>query len=304
MVSKKGKGNKGKQPAPKKSKPVLPEPTTSGSSGDELDDPVNMANVQCLEALVRKWGGSLPAAMGATVGTHSRNANTSFQVQVLANLAALEEDGGEMSIMGAAALGTTIGNQGAAPRLGETSTDSSQMVVYKGPQSADGKLSGQHTPWLHWPWGPVGGGNPPLMALSAFPSVQHQGGQVQASAPSTLGPQQGSAVGPYDQPPGWSWGAGQAQPQLGWGSAPWGQQLSGGWAGFNFSGGFGSTFDFLGPGSVLFGDIAMPLGEHLTVATRDKILRGDYVDVFPLLFWDLEKKDKDELDEHLKECIK
>lgn len=46
----------------------------------------------------------------------------------------------------------------------------------------------------------------------------------------------------------------------------------------------------------------MSLGKHLTVATRDKIRRGDYVDVF--FFGDLEKKDKGELDERLKERIK
>lgn len=47
----------------------------------------------------------------------------------------------------------------------------------------------------------------------------------------------------------------------------------------------------------------MPLGEHLTVVTRDKILHGDYIDVFALLFQDSGKKDNDELDEHLKERI-
>lgn len=57
MVSKKGKGAKGKQPAPKKAKPALPEPATPGSSGDELDDPVNMEIVQHLEALVRNGAG-------------------------------------------------------------------------------------------------------------------------------------------------------------------------------------------------------------------------------------------------------
>lgn len=55
----------------------------------------------------------------------------------------------------------------------------------------------------------------------------------------------------------------------------------------------------MGANSVPFGDLGMPLGEHLTVATRDKILKGDYMDVFSLL-----EKDKDELDECLKEHIK
>lgn len=205
-------------------------------------------------------GGSLPGALGATVGTDSRNANMSSQVQVLANLVALEEDGGETSFVGAEALGSASGNQGAAPQLGELSSLGSQMVVYKGPQSADGKLSGQHTPLPHWLWGPPGEGNPSPMDPSPTPLMQHQGGQVQALVVSPLGPQQGSPVGLYGQLPGWTWGVGQAQPQSGWGSFPWVQQISGGWPRFHSAGGFGSTFESLGPASVPFGDIAMPWG--------------------------------------------
>ncbi|XP_060111188.1 semaphorin-6A-like [Heteronotia binoei] len=48
----------------------------------------------------------------------------------------------------------------------------------------------------------------------------------------------------------------------------------------------------------------MPLGDHLTAATREKILRGEYVDVFSLLYRELEKKSKDELDEKDKEKLK
>lgn len=69
MVSKNAKGSKGKQLAPKKSKSELPEPAMPGSSGDELDDPVNVAIVQHLEALVREREGTLPRALGAVVGT-------------------------------------------------------------------------------------------------------------------------------------------------------------------------------------------------------------------------------------------
>lgn len=52
----------------------------------------------------------------------------------------------------------------------------------------------------------------------------------------------------------------------------------------------GSAFDAVGAGSIPFGDMAMPLGEHLTSTTHDKILRGEYVEVFSLLFHDLKKK--------------
>lgn len=66
---------------------------------------------------------------------------------------------------------------------------------------------------------------------------------------------------------------------------------------------FGVAFNSVSACSVLYGAIAMTLGEHLTVDTRDRILRGEYVDEVPLLFRDLEKKDE-VLDNRLKERIK
>lgn len=48
----------------------------------------------------------------------------------------------------------------------------------------------------------------------------------------------------------------------------------------------------------------MPLGDHLTTNTRDKILRGESIDVFSLLFRKLEKEDKEDSDECKKEHLK
>lgn len=45
-------------------------------------------------------------------------------------------------------------------------------------------------------------------------------------------------------------------------------------------------------------------GGSLAQATRDKILRGEYVDLFSLLYRELEKKDKDLLDDKEKEILK
>lgn len=42
---------------------------------------------------------------------------------------------------------------------------------------------------------------------------------------------------------------------------------------------------------------AIPLGDYLTRATRENLLKGEYMDVFSLLFWELEKKDKEDLDD-------
>lgn len=85
---------------------------------------------------------------------------------------------------------------------------------------------------------------------------------------------------------------------------PWGQQASGGWPFWGFSGGPASSFKSVGPSLVPVGDLAMPLGKPLTIATWNKILKGGYVDVFSLLFCDLENKDKDKLDDCLREHIK
>lgn len=40
-------------------------------------------------------------------------------------------------------------------------------------------------------------------------------------------------------------------------------------------------------------DIAMALGEHLLQSHRDKILKGEFIDFFSLLYREIEKKDKD-----------
>lgn len=51
------------------------------------------------------------------------------------------------------------------------------------------------------------------------------------------------------------------------------------------------------------GDIAMPLGKYLLQSTRDKILRGEYIDFFSLLYQEVEKKDKGLMDKE-KEDLK
>lgn len=51
-------------------------------------------------------------------------------------------------------------------------------------------------------------------------------------------------------------------------------------------------------------DVDTPLGDHLSLATWDKILRGKYVDVFFLLYWEVEKKDKVLMDDMEKEFLK
>lgn len=52
------------------------------------------------------------------------------------------------------------------------------------------------------------------------------------------------------------------------------------------------------------GDVAMPLGEHLFQATRDKILNGECIDLFLLLYCEIEKNDKDMMDDKEKEVLK
>lgn len=52
------------------------------------------------------------------------------------------------------------------------------------------------------------------------------------------------------------------------------------------------------------GDLALPLGKHILPVTRENILRGKFIDLFSLLYWEPEKKDKEELDEWNKEKLK
>lgn len=51
------------------------------------------------------------------------------------------------------------------------------------------------------------------------------------------------------------------------------------------------------------GEVALPLSEHLLPSTRDKILRGKFIDLFNLLYREIEKKDKEELDDKEKEKL-
>lgn len=62
----------------------------------------------------------------------------------------------------------------------------------------------------------------------------------------------------------------------------------------------GAVTESLQPSS----DMAMSLGENLTQATRDKILRGEYIDFFSLLNCEIEKKDKDLLNDKEKKVLK
>lgn len=82
------------------------------------------------------------------------------------------------------------------------------------------------------------------------------------------------------------------------------QPHTGGWSMWGSSGAPTLTFDSVSTGSIPLGDFALPLEDHLITATRDMILKGEYVDAFSLLFYNLEKEDKEDLDEHQKECIK
>lgn len=58
------------------------------------------------------------------------------------------------------------------------------------------------------------------------------------------------------------------------------------------------------PSAIPLGGIALPLGDHLLPATIEKILHGEFVDLFSLLYRELEKKDKDQLDDREKDILK
>lgn len=63
-------------------------------------------------------------------------------------------------------------------------------------------------------------------------------------------------------------------------------------------------YEMVPAGTLPFGDHTMSLEDHLTSTTRDKILSREYVDIFYLLFRKLKKKNKEDLDDQEKECLK
>lgn len=221
MAPKKGKGKgKGKQLAPKGPAPKEPVPTMSASSDDEADDPVNASFLQRLEALVKKRGG--PVAQLAFLGEDKRPrpaSNQSFQVQVLASLAVLEDNCGDaVPVLPAAGDGQVP----SGPELTQLpGMSTSKMMVYSGAPASTGKSSSAVVP-TQWPWGP---------GSAAGTSGQSWQGALQSSGASM-----GTAV------PGWVWAASQVLPQYGFGSTPWTPQHLGSWPGCGLPSGVGSPF--------------------------------------------------------------
>ncbi|XP_054852798.1 uncharacterized protein LOC129341561 isoform X2 [Eublepharis macularius] len=172
-----------------------------------------------------------------------------------------------------------------------------------------------------WPWGPVGsscgptswGSQLPHSSYSSHPAWPGIPGQLQ---PVGVGPwqpwghapvpaQQGlGGLGPVPVTPGSIPAAPASSATAGGSPQPFGQPAAF-WP--PYLGGLYYQPTALGSlpyRAMPFGDAALPLGDHLTPATRDKILRGEFVDVFTLLFRELEKKDKEDMDERDKERMK
>lgn len=107
MAPKKSKGKgKGKQPAPKGPAPKEPVPAMPVSSDDEAEDLVNAVILQKLETLVKKRGGP--------VAQPWLSSNQSFQAQVLAGLAVLQDDGGD-AVLVLPAVGDSDSGTGGHP---------------------------------------------------------------------------------------------------------------------------------------------------------------------------------------------
>lgn len=51
------------------------------------------------------------------------------------------------------------------------------------------------------------------------------------------------------------------------------------------------------------GEMDIPLGKYLLPVNRNKMCKGEYVDVFSLLFRELEKNDKEDVGERDKEKL-
>lgn len=142
MAPVKGKGTgkgKGKQPAPKGLASVPLNPVAPVSSDNEGDDAVNAAILRRLEALVTRRGG--PVVQLQVGGGEKRPrlaSKQSFQAQVLASLAILEDDCGDQQ-------SSLLEDSGQGPVVPESvqspGTSTSQMLVYSAQQAVAGKVS-------------------------------------------------------------------------------------------------------------------------------------------------------------------
>lgn len=70
------------------------------------------------------------------------------------------------------------------------------------------------------------------------------------------------------------------------------------WGGWDFPSPWSSNYENILLTSLLSGEIALPLGDHLLLATHEKTLKGEFIDLFSLLYRGVEKMGKEELDDH------
>ncbi|XP_054845591.1 uncharacterized protein LOC129336489 [Eublepharis macularius] len=218
-----------------------------------------------------------------------------------------------------AAEGRSGGSEpgGAVELEAQATTESAEeppvAVVVDQPEG-DGKPPAPHASYT-WPWGPVSVPGP----SSWIPPSQGAGSQVNPVGGLQPWPgymYQGAQSGPV---PWQLWGSQSPSLQVGAGSPAPGVAQAGVSSHAVGNHAFGQPQWMWPPAAGIpyypalgvmpyrampFGDTALPLGDHLTPATRDKILRGEFVDVFTLLFRELEKKDKEDMDDRDKERLK
>ncbi|XP_054843457.1 uncharacterized protein LOC129335043 [Eublepharis macularius] len=317
MPKGKAKGpSKGKQAA---KKPAAKRVVPALSSSDEEDGGVPISQILARIAALEKARSVPPATSGGTVRQKSSRLATksAFRRDILTRLSALEESAGVTA-------GSSSGDVQAAGEVLEVQEASGTEQAWAeegGPlalaveppvaESAEDTGKNTSTPQNYsWPWGPWPQGVPSTLPGHSQ-ALGSQAGSSQALATATV-------HSPWSQPNNWGQfgaaapsGHGQSLgSQVNWyGGVPhgasgqpavWQAYPPGGW-----NPQIGTVSYGMVPFNALpFGDTALPLGDHLTQATREKILRGEYVDIFTLLFRELEKKDKEDLDERDKEKLK
>lgn len=289
-----GKG-KGKGPVPRnprKQQPVPKRPAPSASSSDEDDWGFDLQAILARMQALEQAKGIVPPAGKPTRAPKQHEtraaANKRLQADILQRLSILE---------GGAPLPVVPVVPAESPDAPQSPPVDQPVRPMEQPDQPSQPVPGPSQPKYAgfpgqppgmgtvWPWGTWGPQPLPVMAPTPHTVV------TQFPAP---GCGLGSAAG----------GQWAAQGAMGGCSLPAPGGTVGSWGSYAGQPSWPASYMAVPAAAIPFGDVALPLGDHLLPATRDKICRGEFVDLFSLLFRELEKKDKDELDDKDKEKIK
>ena len=309
MAPKKGGANKkGKQPAKRKATPQVSPPQSSSDEESwpiwkQLQEKISALEAEKMATQLRQDGEYQPRRSTRDSSGHRRAKLKALASDLMERFNVLEADrgtrrnemtesAGESSVFKSRHLerisDVSLPATPANPEIPDGSEDNVGIPQDTEADSSPSTSMGQwnvnpytYTPGITWPW--AGASQP-------TPTTPSQGSS------QIMGP--AGAFWPYAMPPVCNWG--MIPPNVA--SASQGTPASAG--GWPYPSVADTGYNTVPLYELPYGDYSTPLGDHLTPAVKEKIWKGQFVDVFELLNRTVEKADFDKADEADKERLK